>query len=114
MLSLRKELLAGRSKLAVWGTGYIGFSTIANFAAEGVRCVGTDVSESIVESINNGRMPVPNMEYWLGFDTKYLVTSGTKKATTDWKSVLQRDFAVHMIAIPTEKADNLGMERWKT
>jgi nucleotide sugar dehydrogenase len=105
LLSLRKELLAGRSKLAVWGTGYIGFSTIANFAAEGVRCVGTDVSESIVESINNGKMPVPNMEYWLGFDTKYLVTSGTMKATTDWKSVLQPEFAVHMIAIPTEKAD---------
>ena len=55
MESLRKQLLAGRSKLAVWGTGYIGFSTMANFAAEGVRCVGTDVSESIVESINNGK-----------------------------------------------------------
>jgi len=78
---------------------------MANFAAQGVRCVGTDVSESIVDSINNGKIPVPNMEYWLGFDTKYLVTSGTMKATNDWKSVLQPDFAVHMIAIPTEKAD---------
>jgi nucleotide sugar dehydrogenase len=27
------------------------------------------------------------------------------KATTDWKSILQREFEVHMIAIPTEKAD---------
>lgn len=78
---------------------------MANFAAQGVRCVGTDVSESIVNSINNGKIPVPNMEYWLGFDTKYLVTSGTMKATSDWKSVLQPDFPVHMIAIPTEKAD---------
>ena len=78
---------------------------MANFAAQGVRCVGTDVSESIVDSINNGKIPVPNMEYWLGFDTKYLVTSGTMKATNDWKSVLQPDFAVHMIAVPTEKAD---------
>ena len=105
MESLRKQLLAGRGKLAVWGTGYIGFSTMANFAAQGVRCVGTDVSESIVESINHGKIPVPNMEYWLGFDTKYLVTSGTMTATTDWRSVLQPDFIVHMIAIPTEKAD---------
>jgi nucleotide sugar dehydrogenase len=78
---------------------------MANFAAQGVKCVGTDVSELIVDSINNGKIPVPNMEYWLGFDTKYLVTSGTMKTTTDWKSVLQPDFAVHMIAVPTEKAD---------
>ena len=105
MESLRKQLLSGQKRLAVWGTGYIGFSTMANFAAQGVRCVGTDVSESIVESIAAGKIPVPNMEYWLGFDTKYLITSGTMKATTDWKSVLERDFAVHMIAIPTEKAD---------
>jgi len=105
MESLRKQLLSGQKRLAVWGTGYIGFSTMANFAAQGVRCVGTDVSESIIESIAAGKIPVPNMEYWLGFDTKYLVTSGTMKATTDWKSVLERDFAVHMIAIPTEKAD---------
>ena len=105
MGSVRKRLLAGHCKLAVWGTGYIGFSTMANFAAQGVRCVGTDVSESIVDLINNGKTPVPNMEYWLGYDTKYLVTSGTMKATTDWKSVLQPDFEVHMIAIPTEKAD---------
>ena len=104
-MKLRKQLLAGQSKLAVWGTGYIGFSTMANFAAQGARCVGTDVSEAIVNSINSGKMPVPNMEYWLGFDTKYLVTSGTMKATNDWRSVMEPDFAVHMVAIPTEKAD---------
>jgi len=103
--SLRKQLLAGHRKLAVWGTGYIGFSTMANFAAEGVICVGTDISDSIVSSINDGRIPVPNMEYWLGFDIGYLVTSAMMKATTDWKTLLQPEFAVHMIAIPTEKSD---------
>jgi len=102
---LRRELLEGKRKVAVWGTGYIGFSTMANFAAQGVTCVGTDVSERIVSTINSGKTPVPNMEYWLGFDTKYLVDSGMMSATLDWKSVLGREFAVHMIAIPTEKED---------
>jgi nucleotide sugar dehydrogenase len=78
---------------------------MANFAAEGVLCVGTDVSKTIVDAINNGKIPVPNMEYWLGFDTSYLVKSGTMKATTDWKGLIHPDFAVHMIAIPTEKSD---------
>jgi len=102
---LRKQLLSGHRRLAVWGTGYIGFSTLANFAAQGVSCTGTDISDSIVASINDGKIPVPNMEYWLGFDTRYLVQSGIMKATTDWKTLLQEDFAVHMVAIPTEKGD---------
>ena len=78
---------------------------MANFAAEGVSCVGTDVSERVVSTIKSGKTPVPNMEYWLGFDTKYLVESGMMTATTDWEKVLTPEFAVHMIAIPTEKED---------
>ncbi len=89
----------------MWGTGYIGFSSMANFASEGVSCVGTDISETLVSTINVGKTPVPNMEYWLGFDTKYLVESGMMTATVDWKKVLAPEFAVHMIAIPTEKED---------
>jgi nucleotide sugar dehydrogenase len=105
MHSLRRELLEGKRKIAVWGTGYIGFSTMANFAAEGVTCVGTDLSDRIVSTINAGKTPVPNMEYWLGFDPKYLVDSGMMSATLDWKKLLTPEFAVHMIAIPTEKED---------
>jgi nucleotide sugar dehydrogenase len=105
MQQLRRQLLEGERKIAVWGTGYIGFSTMANFAAEGVTCVGTDVSERIVSAINSGKTPVPNMEYWLGFDPKYLVDSGMMSATLDWKKLLNSEFAVHMIAIPTEKED---------
>jgi nucleotide sugar dehydrogenase len=102
---LRRELLEGKRKIAVWGTGYIGFSTMANFAAQGVTCIGTDVSERIVSTINSGKTPVPNMEYWLGFDPKYLVDSGMMSATLDWKTLLSPEFPVHMIAIPTEKED---------
>jgi nucleotide sugar dehydrogenase len=104
-LELRRKLLQGKRNIAVWGTGYIGFSTMANFASQGVTCVGTDVSERIVATINGGKTPVPNMEYWLGFDTKYLVESGMMTATVEWKKALTSEFAVHMIAIPTEKED---------
>jgi nucleotide sugar dehydrogenase len=71
-------------------------------------CTGTDISESVVTTINSGKTPVPNMEYWLGFDPKYLVQSGVLKATTDWKTLLKEEYSVHMIAIPTEK----GAEPW--
>jgi nucleotide sugar dehydrogenase len=104
-MELRNRLLAGTRKLAVWGAGYIGFSTMANFAANGVSCTGTDVSERIVSAINSGELPVPNLEYWLGFNTSYLSKSGMMNATTDWKRVLGPEYEVHMIAIPTENED---------
>jgi nucleotide sugar dehydrogenase len=102
---LRKRLLKGDRKVAVWGTGYIGFSTMANFAANGVSCVGTDVIHSVVDAINAGRIPIPNLEYWLGFPVESLVRSGMMRATTNWKDLIKKDIAVHMIAIPTEKKD---------
>lgn len=105
MSEMRRQLLSGRYKVAVWGTGYIGFSTMANLAAAGVSCVGTDISDTMVNTINEGRIPVPNMEYWLGFDTKYLVDSKLIRATTNWKQVLTDNFPVHMISIPTEKGE---------
>jgi len=102
---LRKKLLNGDREVGVWGTGYIGFSTMANFAANGVGCLGTDVVQSTVDTINQGRVPIPNLEYWLGFPVEPLVKSGMMRATTNWKELLSEQVAVHMIAIPTEKDD---------
>ncbi|MCJ7506942.1 nucleotide sugar dehydrogenase [Candidatus Bathyarchaeota archaeon] len=102
---LRKKLLNGDRKIGVWGTGYIGFSTMANYAANGVSCLGTDVAQSTVDTINQGRVPILNLEYWLGFPVEPLVRSGMMRATTSWKELLSEEVVVHMIAIPTEKDD---------
>ena len=91
---LRRKLLNGDRKVAVWGTGYIGFSTMANFAVNGVACLGTDVVQSIVDTINQGRVPIPNLEYWLGFPVEPLVESGMMRATTNWKELLNEEVAV--------------------
>ncbi|MFH0848765.1 MAG: nucleotide sugar dehydrogenase [archaeon] len=102
---VKKKLLNGERQVGVWGTGYIGFSTMANFAANGVICLGTDINESLVNAINEGHIPIPNMEYWLGFEISPLVKSGMMRATTDWKELINEKITVHMIAISTEKND---------
>jgi len=102
---LKRRLLRGEALVGVWGTGYIGYSTLANFAANGVKCLGTDLNPSTVQTINEGKVPVPNLEYWLGFDPKPLVFEGMFRATVDWHELLNDRIAVHMIAIPTEKGD---------
>jgi len=35
MSVLRKKLLSGERELDLWGAGYVGFSTMANFALNG-------------------------------------------------------------------------------
>ena len=63
------------------------------------------MGNSRVEKINQGTLPIHNMEYWLGFDTKPLVKAGLMEATTDCTGLISEDIPVHLICIPTEKHD---------
>lgn len=104
-MNLRQKLLNGDKKIGVWGTGFIGYSSMAYFANKGVKCIGYDISKEIVDKINKGEIPVPGLGYWLAFDVQPLVKSGMLRCTTDFKELMQPDVAVHLIAIPTEKED---------
>jgi len=101
-INLKEELKIGKKRVGVWGLGYIGFSSIAHFAKEGVLCIGTDILSHRVEAVNQGKATTPNLNFWLGFDTAQLARDGIKKATTDWKELIKEDIAVHLITIPTE------------
>ena len=101
-MNLKEELLTGKKKLGVWGLGYIGFSSIAYFARAGVTCIGTDVSEQRISDVNGGNVTIPNLRFWLGFDTSVLAKHKQMSATKDWKELIQSDVAVHLITIPTE------------
>jgi nucleotide sugar dehydrogenase len=102
-MELKEKLLNGEKKIAIWGTGFIGFTTMANFAFNGVRCLGYDVDKDKVDKINNGVIPIDNLEYWLGFNIDGLVKNDLIEATSDWNELMSSDIAVHFIAIPTEK-----------
>jgi len=104
-MMLKDKLRNGEKTIGIWGIGYIGYSSMAHFASRGVRCLGTDVDAGKVEKINKGILPIHNIEYWLGFDTRPLVTSGMMRATTDWQQLISADIPVHLICIPTEKDD---------
>ncbi|TET49657.1 MAG: nucleotide sugar dehydrogenase [Dehalococcoidia bacterium] len=102
-MTMKEKLLSGEKSIGVWGIGYIGYSSMAYFASKGVKCLGMDIDAGKVEKINKGILPIPNIEYWLGFDTKPLVTSGMMRATTEWQQLISEDIPVHLICIPTEK-----------
>ena len=60
--NLREQLLNGDKMVGVWGLGFIGYSSMAHFALSGVRCLGTDVDEYKVDCVNQGNIPIPNLE----------------------------------------------------
>ena len=104
-MDLRQKLLNGDLKIGVWGTGFIGYSSMAYFANKGVKCIGYDINKEIVDKINKGEIPVPGLGYWLAFDVKPLVDSKMMRSTIDHRELIKPDVSVHLIAIPTEKED---------
>jgi nucleotide sugar dehydrogenase len=103
VVNIKQELLNGDKVLGIWGLGYIGFSSMAYFAKAGVRCLGTDIFESRVSDVNKGVAEIPNLNYWLAFDTQQLAKSGLMRATTDWTKLIDKDVIVHLITVPTER-----------
>lgn len=103
MISLKEQLRMGTRRVGIWGLGYLGFSSMAHFAREGVSCIGTDPLEERVEDVNRGRTAIPGLDMWLGFDTQPLAEAGLIRATMDWKELVAEDIAVHLVAVPTER-----------
>ena len=99
-----KSLLKSKKfKIAVWGTGYIGLSTMVYFAKKKIKCVGFDVNKKKIKKINSGTIPLEDLKKWFGFDIKSLVKQNYLKATSNYRNLITDEFLVHFVAIPTEK-----------
>ena len=99
-----KNLLKSKKfKIAVWGTGYIGLSTMVYFAKKKIKCIGYDINKEKIKKINSGTLPLKDLRKWFGFDIRGLVKQNYLKATSNYKNLISKEFLVHFIAIPTEK-----------
>lgn len=101
-MSIKNSLKNKKSFVAVWGTGYIGLSSMVYFANNGVICKGIDVNQNKVNKINNGELTIPELKDWFNIDIKKLVKKKTISATTNYKDFFDKKYKVHLIAIPTE------------
>ena len=102
-MNYRTLLRSKKFKIAVWGTGYIGLSTMVYFSKKKIKCIGYDINKEKVKKINSGVLPLPDLKNWFGFDIKGLVKQNYLRATSNYKDLISEDFLVHFIAIPTEK-----------
>ena len=85
-------------KICIVGLGYIGLPTAALLASKGYKIHGVDVVQSVVDTINKGKIHIVEPE--LGELVKKSVESGNLKAD------VKPDFAdVFIIAVPTPFRD---------
>lgn len=99
----RQDLLKGKTRIAVWGSGFIGATAAMAFASEGVRVTCYDVNEHAVKMINKGQLAIANLEYWFGATMAEFVEKGLIQATHDWNDLTSPEYVVHLIAVPTER-----------
>ncbi len=66
-------------KVSVIGLGYIGLPTAAVFASRGLEVVGVDVTQSIVDTINAGKVHI--VEPDLDIVVRSVVSTGNLRAT---------------------------------
>ena len=102
-MNYKKLLVSHQKKIAIWGIGYIGLSTMIYFAKKKINCVGYDIDQKKVNQINNRKLPMSDLKNWYGFNLSEFVKKKFITATNDYKKLLSKDFLVHFIAIPTEK-----------
>jgi nucleotide sugar dehydrogenase len=102
-MNYKKNLLKNNNKIAVWGTGYIGLSTMMYFAKKGVTSIGFDIDLKKVKQINKGLLPISELKSWFGFKIKPFIKKKNISATNNLNDLFDRKISTHFIAIPTEK-----------
>ena len=68
-----KNLKNNKKPICVWGTGYIGLSTLAYYAKNKIHALGYDVNKKLVSDLSKGNVKNDDFKKWLGFDIKYLI-----------------------------------------
>ncbi|PAB58265.1 nucleotide sugar dehydrogenase [Anaeromicrobium sediminis] len=86
-------------KICVVGLGYIGLPTSAMFAHSGVKVVGVDVTQHVVDTLNKGQMHIeePGLDVYV----KEMVETGMFRAQTE-----PEEADAFIVAVPTPNKDN--------
>src|SRR5207302_5893371 len=94
-------------RVSVFGLGYVGSVSAANFAADGHHVVGVDVNPDKVAAVNAGRSPI--IEPGLNELLAQAVADGRLRATTDTAAAV-RDTEVSLVCVGTPSRRNGSLD----
>jgi UDP-N-acetyl-D-glucosamine dehydrogenase len=104
--ALLKKIEAREAQIAIIGIGYVGLPLAVEFAKEGYRVFGVDVSAEKVRLINEGVSYIPDITKE---DVAALVKRGTLSATTDFGILSQVDAISICVPTPLRKTKDPDM-----
>lgn len=94
--ALLRKIADRKATVAIVGLGYVGLPLAIEFAREGYRVIGFDVSQRVVDRLNSG---VSHIQDVSSADVKKFVDAGLFSATTDEARMREADAI--SIAVPT-------------
>ncbi len=95
-------------RVSVFGLGYVGSVSAANFAADGHHVVGVDVNPEKVRAINEGRSPI--VEPGLGELLEQGAAAGRLRATTSTAdAVRETELSLICVGTPSRKNGSLDL-----
>jgi len=95
-------------RVAVFGLGYVGSVSAANFAADGHDVVGVDVNPDKVAAVNRGQSPI--VEPGLDALLKSGVESRRLRATTSTsEAIAETDLSLLCVGTPSRKNGSLDL-----
>ncbi len=106
MRNLYKDIKCKKQTICVWGTGYIGLSTLGFFSKNRVKTVGYDINENLIKNLSRGKIIDQDFKKWLGFKIKPLIQKKYLKFTSKIDTIKKINPKVHFICVPTEKKGN--------
>ncbi len=104
--ALLDKLASREAIVGIVGLGYVGLPLAVEFAENGFRVVGLDVSPDKVASINNGVSYIPDIPT---DQVQKLVAAGKLRATTDYADLAHVDTVSICVPTPLRKTKDPDM-----
>jgi len=104
--TLREKLRSRRARTGIVGLGYVGLPLAVELAKAGFHATGIDLDPRKVQSINDGRSYIPDVQT---ADVQALHAKGLLDATTDFAAVRELDTVNICVPTPLRKTKDPDM-----
>ncbi len=98
--TLTDLIASGRARVGILGLGYVGLPLAVEFGSAGLSVMGFDLSESKVDSVNEGKSYIQDVP---AARLKDLVSAGRLRATTDFNLIRECDALIICVPTPLSK-----------
>jgi GDP-mannose 6-dehydrogenase len=95
-------------RVSVFGLGYVGSVSAANFAADGHQVIGVDVHPDKVHAINDGRSPIvePGLD---GLIRQAVAEKRLRATTSTGEAVINSELSLICVGTPSRKNGSLDL-----